>query len=153
MVVKYSKSDKEEVIKLLRHNTPEYFDASEETEFIEYLDNEIEDYFVVKDDSNIIGCGGINYFPNEKSARISWDMIHPDFQGKGIGKLLCEHRINLIKVNTEIKLIIVRTTQLVSKFYAKMGFDLEKVEKNFGAKGFDLHQMELIINTDKLIEK
>jgi len=153
MVVKYSKSNKEEVVKLLKYNTPEYFDASEEKEFIEYLDNEIEDYFVVKDDSDIIGCGGINYFPNEKSARISWDMIHPDFQGKGIGKLLCEHRINLIKANSDIKLIVVRTTQLVSMFYAKMGFDFKKIEKDLWAKGFDLYQMELIINADKSIEK
>lgn len=76
-------------------------------------------------------------------------MSHPYFQGKGIGKMLCEHRINLIETNTDVKLIIVRTTQLASKFYGKMGFDLEKVKKYFLAKGCDLYQMNLIVNTDK----
>jgi len=144
MIRQYSKSDKLEVIELLRLNTPEYFDPSEEEEFIEYLEDRTEDYFITIKDSKIIGSGGINYFPNEKLARISWDMIHPDYQGHGIGKLLTKHRINHIKNNSkDIELIVVRTTQLVFKFYAKMGFVLDKIEKDFWAKDFDLYQMEL----------
>jgi len=71
-------------------------------------------------------------------------MIHPDYQGHGIGRLLTEHRINHIKHNSkDIELIVVRTTQLVFKFYTKMGFALNKIEQDFWAKGFDLYQMEL----------
>ena len=60
MIRAYSESDKPEVIKLLQLNTPEYFDPSEEIDFIDYLDNEIEDYFVVLRKSKIVGAGGIN---------------------------------------------------------------------------------------------
>ncbi len=142
MIRAYSESDKPEVIKLLQLNTPEYFDPSEEIEFIDYLDNKIEDYFVVLRKSKIVGAGGINYFPDENTSRISWDIIHPDFQGKGVGKELTQYRIELIKMNSKkIELIVVRTTQLTYKFYEKMGFVLDKIEKDFWAKDFDLYQM------------
>lgn len=143
MIREYSIKDKSRVIELLKHNTPKYFDSSEEIDFENYLDNEVEDYFVYEEDSEIIGAGGINYFPEEKLARISWDMIDPRSQGKGIGKKLMQFRINRLTENQTIKLIIVRTTQHVFKFYEKMGFQLEKVEKDFWAKNFDLYQMKM----------
>ncbi|WP_375560455.1 GNAT family N-acetyltransferase [Bernardetia sp. OM2101] len=151
----YTEKDKNQLIKLIQLNTPTYFDSSEEEEFVEYLDKHKEDYFVIKDEvtNQIVGCGGINYFFNNDAidkatnsspnlARISWDIIHPDFQGLGIGKKLLLYRINHIK-SKEINLIIVRTSQLAYKFYQKVGFELEKVEKDFWAKGFDLYQMKM----------
>lgn len=143
MIRAYSNKDKQKTIELLRQNTPEYFDSSEEMDFNKYIENEIEEYFVYEENSEIIGAGGINYFPNEKMARISWDMIDPKHQGKGIGKKLTQYRINHLNKNPNIELIIVRTTQMVYKFYEKMGFELERTEKNFWAKNFDLYQMKM----------
>ncbi|SEA20432.1 GNAT family N-acetyltransferase [Psychroflexus halocasei] len=148
MIRKYLNSDKPKIIELLRKNTPQYFDSSEEKDFEYYLDNEIEDYFVCEVNSEIIGAGGINYFTEQNLARISWDMIDPNSQGNGIGKKLTQYRINHLKEKENIELIVVRTTQLVCKFYEKMGFELEKVEKDFWAKGFDLYQMEMNIKTN-----
>ena len=148
MIRKYLNSDKPKIIELLRKNTPQYFDSSEEKDFENYLDNEIEDYFVYEINSEIIGAGGINYFTEQKLARISWDMIDPNSQGNGIGKKLTQYRINHLKEKEHIELIVVRTTQLVCKFYEKMGFELEKIEKDFWAKGFDLYQMEMNIKTN-----
>lgn len=145
MIRKYSYNDKPKLIELLRQNTPEYFDSSEERDFENYLDTEIEDYFVFEENFEIIGAGGINYFPTEKVARISWDIIHPKSHGKGIGKQLTQFRINHLKRNLEIEVIRVRTSQLAYKFYEKMGFKLEKVEKDFWAKNFDLYQMRMNI--------
>jgi [ribosomal protein S18]-alanine N-acetyltransferase len=59
-------------------------------------------------------------------------------------KKLTQYRINQINENPKIELIVVRTTQLVYKFYEKMGFKLEKVEKDFWAKNFDLYQMQMM---------
>ncbi|WP_282016113.1 GNAT family N-acetyltransferase [Marinifilum flexuosum] len=147
MIRPYTNKDRSKLIELLRQNIPEYFAPSEELDFKEYLENEIEDYFVYEEDFEIIGAGGINYFPDEKIARISWDMIDPKHQGKGIGKKLTQHRINHLNDNLNVELIIVRTSQLVCKFYEKMGFELEKIEKDFWAKGFDLYQMKMDNNT------
>ena len=143
MIRKYRKEDKLKIIKLLRENTPEFFDPSEEELFENYLDNKIEDSFVYEKDSKIIGAGGINYFSEQKTARISWDMVHPNSQRSGVGKKITQYRINHLSKNQEIKLIIVRTTQLVYRFYEKMGFALDKIEKDFWAKNFDLYQMKM----------
>lgn len=143
MIRPYTPADKPKLIALLRLNTPTYFAEAEESDFAAYLDSFTEDYFVTEEEGKLIGAGGINYFPEDGQARISWDVIHPDLQGKGIGTQLMQHRLKVIKNKPGIYLIVVRTTQLVYKFYEKMGFELEKVEKDFWAPGFDLYQMRL----------
>lgn len=129
---------------LLRQNTPKYFDLSEESDFENYLDHKVEDYFVYEEHSEIIGAGGMNYFPEQKIARISWDIIAPTSQGKGIGKKLIHYRINYLKGHPEIEMIKVRTSQIAYKFYEKMGFELESIETNFWAENFDLYQMQMV---------
>jgi len=146
MIRRFINKDKREVIELIKHHIPEYFDKSEEHDFKNYLENEIQDYFVFEDNLKIIGCGGINYFTKERIARISWDIIHPDFQGKGIGKKLLLYRIKHIKETGAADYIVVRTTQLVYKFYQTIGFKLEKIEKDYWAKGYDLYQLKMAIN-------
>ena len=145
MIRSYSIEDKVKVLGLLRSNTPEYFDPSEEADFEYYLDHEVEDYFVFEDDEEIIGAGGINYFPEERLARISWDMIHPLHHGKGIGKTLTQHRIGLLSRKDDVDAVVVRRSQLVHKFYVKAGFQLEKVVKDFWAKDYDLYQMKMTL--------
>jgi ribosomal protein S18 acetylase RimI-like enzyme len=139
----YFQNDKIAVIELLRSNTPAFFDPAEEKDLIEYLHKELEDYFVVEENNEIIGAGGVNYFLQEKIARISWDIIKPNAQGKGIGKKLTKYRINHLNKKSEIDLIVVRTSQLVYKFYEKRGFQLKKIKKDFWAKNFDLYYLEL----------
>jgi ribosomal protein S18 acetylase RimI-like enzyme len=141
MIRPYHPSDKNELLVLLRLNTPAYFAPSEENDFIDYLEKEMEDYFVLEENGKIVGCGGINYWENGTVARISWDIVHPDQQGKGIGKKLTLFRIEEIKKKPTVQSIIVRTSQLAFRFYEKVGFELEKIEKDYWAEGFDLYEM------------
>lgn len=143
MIRPYKTADKTSLIEILRLNTPQYFNESEEADFIKYLDHHREEYFVIEANEKIVGSGGINYFPKTKSARISWDIIHPDFQGKGLGKELLAYRVQLLKKHPSVQLIVVRTSQFVHPFYEKMGFELEKIEKDYWASGIDLYQMKL----------
>lgn len=142
MIRPYKYKDKDKLIELIRLNIPKYFAPSEEKDFTDYLDDYVEDYFVVEENGQIIGSGGINYFPDAGQARISWDIIHPEHQGKGIGRQLLQHRLQHIRKDPTIWYIVVRTTQLVYGFYEKMGFELEKTEKDFWADGFDLYQLK-----------
>ena len=153
MIRAYRTSDKDRLIDLFKINIPKYFDASEEKEFFDYLDKYIESYYVVEEDGIIIGSGGINYFPDDQVARISWDIIHPDFQGKGIGRKLTEYRIEQIKQQPGFNKIVVRTTQHVYQFYEKLGFAIERIEKDFWAKGFDLYQMNIDINNPTFLKQ
>lgn len=146
MIRTYTPDDQPALLAILQHNISQYFAPSEEQDFIDYLDRHVEDYYVVEDNGHVIGAGGINYFPDEHTARLSWDLIHPDYQGRGIGGRLVRHRIDRIKERPAIRDIIVRTTQLVYPFYEKYGFVLEKVEKDFWAPGFDLYQMRMAVS-------
>lgn len=142
-IIPYAKKYKSDVILLINLNTPEYFASHEEQDLNNYLEAEIEDYFVVEINNKIVGAGGINYKRELHQGIISWDIIHPDFQGKGVGKYLLEYRLNIIKSDKTINRVIVRTSQLVYKFYEKAGFQLIEIKKDFWSKGLDMYYMEI----------
>ncbi|NJW52342.1 GNAT family N-acetyltransferase [Salinimicrobium oceani] len=142
----YKSSDQYKVLSLLRSNTPDFFHPSEEKDLLSYLENEVQQYFVAEGLGTILGAGGINYgFEGGTAARISWDMVHPEFQGLGIGKKLTSMRIKEIMKNPEIKKIEVRTTSQAEKFYHEMGFKKVFFAKDFWAPGFDLCTMQMCI--------
>lgn len=138
-------SDREALIQNMKCNVPEYFAESEIVEFMDYLNQNAEHYYVYEEQGKIIGSGGINYFLDEGVARISWDIIHPSHQNRGIGKQLVLYRINEIKKIPKIKFVIVRTSQMVYPFYQQLGFELDFITKDYWAKGFDLYQMQMNI--------
>lgn len=139
----YSNSDNPALLELLRLNTPKYFAESEKADLIDYLDNHIDHYYVVEVDGTIMGCGGFNRTRDGRRGMLSWDIIHPDAQGKGIGSALVKFRIaEMQKLGVEE--IGVRTSQHVCQFYEKMGFKLKStVVKDYWAEGFDLYEMEI----------
>ena len=138
----YQPTDKNAVIDLIRRNTPAYFAPEEETDFSNYLDNERELYFVLLLNKEIVGCGGINFTEDKTCGKISWDIIHPQHQGKSLGALLLKYRIEKLKSIEGIQKITVRTSQLVYKFYEKQGFTLKEIKKDYWAKGFDMYNVE-----------
>lgn len=139
---KYIKDDKTTLLHLLELNTPQYFAVEEKSDFEHYLDNEIDNYFVVVYQSTIVGCGGINFFEDKTIGRISWDIVHPDYQGKSIGKQLLEFRIEKLKTEKNLQKIIVRTSQVAYSFYRKFGFEVVEIVADYWAEGFDLYLME-----------
>lgn len=143
MIRKYKSEDKEKVLALIRLNTPRYFAPAEEEDLSLYLDEDADHYFVVEEKGHVTGAGGFNFFPEEDLARISWDIIHPDAQGKGVGSALTRFRIGEIRKNSAVKQIQVRTSQHVYRFYEKMGFSTSNTIRDFWTPGFDLYDMRL----------
>ena len=145
MIRPYTDKDRERLLQIIRLNTPKYFAPSEEEDFINYLDHHLEDYFVIEQNGIVVSAGGINSFDEGKTFRLSWHIVHPDYHGQGLGTTMTRFRIDEIKKRPAVQLIVVRTSQLVFPFYEKMGFSLEKIEKDFWAKGIDLYQMHINI--------
>lgn len=141
----YLETDFEEVLSILQENIPSAFAHEEADDLKKYLKDEREDYFVAEENGRLIGCGGINYFPSHKFARLSWDMVHPEFHGKGIGSQLVLHRIAFLK-SREIQEVQVRTSQFAAAFYANHGFETVEIVSDYWAKGFDLVDMRLQLN-------
>lgn len=82
IIREYLPADKDAVMNLIRLNIPDFFAAEEESDLSKYLEKEIEFYYVLLVDGQIVGCGGINFAENRTIGKISWDIIHPTFQGK-----------------------------------------------------------------------
>ncbi len=143
----YEKSDFGGVINLLRLNTPNYFSQEEEEDLIYFLENERQQYYVVEINKEIVGCGGYNLSENKSTAIICWDIVHPNFQGKSIGRNLLNYRITQIKNVKSIRKITVRTSQLVYQFYEKQGFVLVEIVEDYWSEGFHLYRMDLLVST------
>ncbi|HTO17301.1 MAG TPA: GNAT family N-acetyltransferase [Edaphocola sp.] len=138
----YEIADKDAVISLIKWNTPRFFAQEEEIDFREYLENKRELYYVLLYNEKIVGCGGINFENKKTIGKISWDIFHPDYQGKALGTRLLEYRINTLNSIDSIRKIIVRTSQFAYKFYEKKGFEILEVIKDYWTDGFDLYYME-----------
>lgn len=138
----YSPNDKTSLMEIMKLNVPTYFAESEIVDLERYLDQEIEQYFVMEKEGRLLGAGGINFDKNKKHAKISWDLVHPNHQGKGLGSDLLLYRLDLLKEMKHLESITVRTSQFVYPFYAKYGFVLKTVKEDFWAKGFDLYEMK-----------
>ena len=143
-------TDRQKVIELLQLNTPEYFAPEEEEDLIYYFDNHADNYFVVDINGQVVGCGGFNLTDDKLTGKISWDIIHPNYQRMGIGKQLLDYRINEISKIASVKFVSVRTSQHVYAFYEKAGLKLNEVVKDYWAKEFDLYTLSCGI--DKIIE-
>ena len=142
----YQTADNEQIIELLQLNTPKYFSVDEEKDLVDYLANHASNYYVVEIEGKLVGCGGFNLSNEGKLARISWDIIHPLSQGKGVGIALTIYRIEKIKEIKTVETLSVRTSQLVYKFYQKFGLKItENVKDHWGA-GLDLYTLSCPIN-------
>lgn len=137
----YRQTDKSALMHIFRKNIPEFFDEDEVKDFENYLEQHLEAYFVAESAGVLVGAGGINFADNGRIANISWDFIDPDYQGKGIGKVLLKFRLDYLKKMSGITDIIVRTSQFAYGFYAKQGFSLEQITRDYWAQGYDLYYM------------
>lgn len=141
----YNQQDKPQLLQLIRLNTPHYFDSSEEALFAAYLNEKVEDYFVLEDGEQVLGCGGLNYEENGTAAIMAWGMIHPDHHGKGLGTTLVKHRLGVLKQKPLVNKCVVRTSQHTYRFYEKMGFVVKHTQKAFWGPALDLYHMEMEI--------
>lgn len=138
----YRPEDREAVLELLRLNTPAYFAPSEEADLVYYLENESDHFYVMVSEDRPVGCGGINFSDDGATARISWDIFHPDLQGQGLGSRLTRFRIGRMSERESVHTLVVRTSQLAYTFYEKFGFETKEIVPDYWAKGYDLYRME-----------
>ncbi|MDW3209639.1 MAG: GNAT family N-acetyltransferase [Reichenbachiella sp.] len=92
--------------------------------FANYMDT-----FVIEDEGKVLGTYIVK--PNQPDlgshiANASY-MIHPDAQGKGIGKLLCQHSLDFAKSAGYHAIqfnIVVSTNQAAVELWKKFGFEI-----------------------------
>ncbi|MEZ4982851.1 MAG: GNAT family N-acetyltransferase [Saprospiraceae bacterium] len=142
-ILPYTDQHFEATIQVFQANVPEHFAQEEITMLKEYLVDGKEDYFVVLDKGILVAAGGINYTKDGTGGVLSWAAVAPNFQRKGYGTALVNHRVEFIKNQNNFDKIICRTSQTAFEFYQKMGFTLQYTKKDFWAPGLDLYYMEM----------
>lgn len=140
-IVPYQATFEQPLLNILQQNVPTYFAQDEVDDLREYLNHHIDLYYVVLCDETLIGGGGINRTLETKLGALTWAFLHPDYHRKGIGAMLLNYRLAILKEDPNVKIIRVRTSQVVHQFFAKNGFTIQKTEKDYWAKGLDLYEM------------
>lgn len=139
---RYRPDDRDACLALFDGNTPPFFDPLERAEFAAFLDQPQGAYFVLADDGRVAGCGG--YFAEAGDcARFSWGMVDRTIHGKGLGRLLAEHRIAAIRAERRFCKIRLGTTHMIAPFFERFGFVRQAVEADGFAPGMDKVVMEL----------
>ncbi|SMC68659.1 GNAT family N-acetyltransferase [Pedobacter africanus] len=143
-ILKYKPLFKEKCVALFESNMPRFFAPEELPLFVDFLDNDIEDnYYVVEKNRKIVACGGIFLDTETDEAGLSWGMVHIAEHKNGIGKLLTEYRINLLKEIYPGKIYKIDTSQHTEGFYLKRGFRTIAVVPDGFAKGIDKYVMKM----------
>lgn len=131
-------------LSILKSNTPEFIDKSEESLFINYLSRKGIIYFVLFESRKLIGCGGYGYDNKKNSVILSWGLIHHQFHKIGFGTHLLQYRIKHIVKNYPNSNIILDTSQKTYKFYERFSFKVDNITRNFYGKGLDRYDMSYI---------
>ncbi len=139
----YELSDRRALEQIFLLNTPKYFAAKELGDFLEYLDMFGDDYVVVTSNGRVVGGGGYWIRAFDKVGGLTWAILHPDYQGTGIGKELALYRIERIKEAGTAQRVQVETSQHSFGFYEKLGFKLIDKQPNYWANGIDLYSAVL----------
>lgn len=150
MIRPYKISDKKQLFEIFELNTPKYFDPKEINDFESYLQQHSDTYFTIEYENKIVG--GIGYYVKEsdKSGRITWIFLHPNYTGYGLGKKAVEHCLAILTLNATLEKLVVTTSQLTFEFFEKFGYQLLKTEKDFWGEGLDLYLMERPLIIDNI---
>ena len=142
----YSPSDRDRCLEIFKSNVPKYFAEEETDEFIEWLKKgDLSNYYVVLNEDDIIGCGGIYVDHEKKKAGFTWGMIKRNLHKKGFGTSFSVFRIEQIKELCNYDIFLV-TSQFTFEFYRKLGFQVLSIEKDGFLKGQDKYDMKLTRN-------
>ena len=82
-------------------------------------------FYVAEDDSKIIGCGAIGpYWDRQDKSSLFTIFVHPDFQGKGVGKAVVE-TLERDAFALRAKRIEIPASITGLPFYQKMGYSFK----------------------------
>jgi predicted N-acetyltransferase YhbS len=142
----FQDSDIGACLSLFDSNVPTFFAPQERAEFDQFLRElpSVADFFVIElGQGEIAACGGLEYVAERGIACLCWGMVRRDLHGRGLGKLLTQHRLDAARRKSEITRVAIDTSQHTAPFYEKFGFAIRTVSPDGYGPGLDRHDMEL----------
>ena len=105
--------------------------------------------FVAKDGERIVGVCRVIIEKDSNELKMLY--VHPDYQGKGIGRALWEHAKKLFNENIRTFVNVATYNNKAIKFYEKLGFkDTGKRFEDVGFRfknGANIPQMEMVLSS------
>ena len=139
----YAPSDRNACLTIFHSNLPKYFAPEELPLFTNWLDQpELEDYFVLSVEGEVIGCGGFYGLSEHKQAILAWGMIHSAYHGQGYGRQLTLYRLERMRERYPGYALCLSTSQHTFGFYEKQGYVVREVIKDGFGEGLDKYIME-----------
>ncbi|GAA0351987.1 ribosomal protein S18-alanine N-acetyltransferase [Bacillus horti] len=104
---------------------------SEDAFYNELLNNHFAKYIVAVDEERIVGYCGVWLIVDE--AHITNVAVHPDYQGKKIGKQLMQEIIEISKHLSAVRMTLeVRVSNhAAQRLYQSFGFEIQGVRKQY----------------------
>jgi hypothetical protein len=101
---RYQQEDLAAVVAIFRSNIPKYFTPDEEPGLYNFIDDRLDDYYVVQVRSEVVGCGGIalNADIDPQTVSLCWGMVREDHLGTGLGKALTEFGSTSLRRNIRV---------------------------------------------------
>ena len=142
ILVPYTISNYNQVLKIFESNIPDFFHPSEKKEFSDFLMATTIEFYILINNDQIIGAGGIG-LNSDETVSLCWGMIHKSHHNNKYGKFLLQERIRLIQKKFPGKKIVSNTSQITEGFFRKFGFNTVQSEDNYWAPGIHLRKMIL----------
>lgn len=139
----YTEDDKAACLQLFDLNCPSFFSLNERDDYETFLIRENEDYLVLTQGRSVIGAFGLS-LTNPKVGRLRWILLHPDFQGKGLGSRIMTQVRNMAKVKN-LDCVSIAASQHSAPFFAIYGASTVEVIPHGWGPGMHRHDMVLSI--------
>lgn len=78
----------------------------------------------IQDGTKAIACARL-HFIDDVTSQIRYMAVHPDYQGKGLGKLVITYLENISKENNR-PLVILHARENAVNFYKNCGYDIKE---------------------------
>ncbi len=86
------------------------------------LDAQKSYYLVGELDGRIVASGAVSYWMREDIAVLAFGLVHPDYQGRGIGTALLLARLALLNPNRHSYRVLIFAVEKAFNFYRRFGF-------------------------------
>jgi [ribosomal protein S18]-alanine N-acetyltransferase len=120
----FRKSDLDACCEIYRLNEPENFPEGWFDHFRKWLTGGRASILVVEGNGEVVGFGGVTFYlpVSKKAAGLSFGMVHPHAQGRGIGTVLLLARIAVLPEPDGVYALSLSAIPKSESFFRKFGF-------------------------------
>lgn len=140
----YTKADESACLSLFGQNCPQYFAVNERDDYLEFLTDIPQGYYIAYDENQPLAAFGFRVHEHNGHGSINWIMVAQNCHGLGIGKQMMDSVAILAKTNL-VTNIDIAASHLSAPFFAHFGAKQVQYIENGWGEGMHRIDMSLLI--------